>query len=73
MTLDPDVASEIERIRRRDGKRFKVVLNEILRRGLDLEVAKTRGALTVPRDLGTPLVDIVSTTAALELIDDERP
>lgn len=72
MTLDPDVASEIERIRRRDGKRFKVVLNEILRRGLDLEVAKPRGAITVPLDVGTPLMDIVSISAALELLDDER-
>jgi Arc/MetJ family transcription regulator len=34
LTLDDDVAAELERLRRIERKRFKTVVNEALRRGL---------------------------------------
>jgi hypothetical protein len=34
LTLDDDVAAELERLRRKEGKRFKALVNEALRRGL---------------------------------------
>lgn len=34
LTLDDDVAAELERLRRTQGKRFKAIINDALRRGL---------------------------------------
>ncbi len=72
MTLDPDVASEIERIRRRDGRRFKTVLNDLLRRGIGAangEQSAVREPATRPLDIGRPLIDIVSISKALDYLD----
>lgn len=70
MTLDPDVATAIERIRRRDGRRFKVVLNEVLRRGLDATPRDApAGPITTPLDLGAAAVDVISVSAALDRLD----
>lgn len=70
MTLDPDVADAIDQIRRRDGRRFKVVLNEVLRRGLDTSPRRTEaGQATVPRDLGVAHRDIVSISGLLDELD----
>jgi hypothetical protein len=69
VTLDADVAAEIERVRRQDGRRFKHVLNDALRLGLrSLAAGPDRRPLsspTVPRDLGEQLVDIVDVSVAL--------
>lgn len=76
MTLDPDVASEIERIRTSEGRRFKHVLNDALRIGLR-ELARTPNELpftspTTPRNLGEPLVDITDTSAAIAQAEGEN-
>jgi hypothetical protein len=69
VTLDPDVAAEIERIRTTEGRRFKHVLNDALRIGLR-ELSRTTGehpfaSPTVPRNLGESLIDITDTSAAI--------
>lgn len=72
MTLDPDVASEIERIRRRDGRRFKTVLNDLLRRGIRAangEHPAAQESVTRPLDIGRPLIDIVSVSQTLDYLD----
>lgn len=70
VTLDPDVATAIERIRRRDGRRFKVVLNEVLRRGLDATPRDApAGPITTALDLGAAAVDVVSVSATLDRLD----
>lgn len=70
MTIDPDVAVALEQIQRRDGRRFKHVLNDVLRAGID-SLSTSRpvahgGSSTVPWDGGAPLIDLSSTSAALE-------
>lgn len=75
MTLDPDVAAEIERIRKQEGRRFKHVLNDALRAGLrelsrgrsDLE----RSPVTTPHDLGKSATDITDVSAALAWAEGE--
>ena len=37
MTLDPDVAAAIERLRRKRDRSLKEVVNELLRKGLEQE------------------------------------
>lgn len=72
VTLDPDVASEIERIRRRDGRKFKTVLNDLLRRGIGAangEHPAWREPATRPLDIGRPLIDIVSVSKTLDYLD----
>ena len=34
LTLDPDVASVLERLRRRDPRSFKALVNDLLRKGI---------------------------------------
>jgi hypothetical protein len=76
VTLDPDVSTEIERIQKRDGRRFKQVLNEALRIGLRQLSGTVADAIepsrspTVPVDLGAPLVDLVDVSAALAYADE---
>lgn len=78
VTLDADVAAEIERVRRQDGRRFKHVLNDALRLGLRSLAGEPDPhpfvSPTMPRDLGAQLVDIsdVSATIALAEGDDHR-
>ena len=75
MTLDPDVAEEIDRIRKKDGRRFKQVLNDALRLGLrDLAGAREVRPYvspTRPRDLGAPLLDITKVSTALDAAEGE--
>jgi hypothetical protein len=70
VTLDPDVATAIERIRRRDGRRFKVVLNEVLRRGLAASPSEaSKRPVTKSMDLGRAYMDVVSISAVLDELD----
>lgn len=69
VTLDPDVAAAIERIRKNDGRRFKHVLNDALRIGLR-ELSGTPDeqpfvSPTRPRDLGRLLIDVTDVSAAI--------
>lgn len=75
MTLDPDVAAEIERIRKQEGRRFKHVLNDALRAGLR-ELSRSRSDLerspvTTPHALGKSATDITDVSAALAWAEDE--
>jgi len=69
VTLDADVAAEIERVRRQDGRRFKHVLNDALRIGLRALAGERDqhpfASPTTPRDLGEQLVDVVDVSAAI--------
>lgn len=69
MILDSDVAAEIERIRRQDGRRFKHVFNDALRLGLRSLAGEPDEhpfvSPTMPRDLGDQLVDITDVSVAL--------
>lgn len=76
MTIDPDVASELERIRTTEGRRFKHVLNDVLRAGLR-ELSSPRddrssAPITVPQNLGTATLDIVDVSAALARAEGEH-
>ncbi|HAM26361.1 MAG TPA: DUF2191 domain-containing protein [Microbacteriaceae bacterium] len=74
MTIDPDVAAEIERIRARDGRRFKQVLNDALRAGLrqmSNEPSAAAGSSTIPVDLGASLVDVMDVSSALAAAEGE--
>jgi hypothetical protein len=35
LTLDPDVAAVLERLRRRDPRSFKALVNDLLRKGIE--------------------------------------
>ena len=75
MTLDPDVAAEIERLRKQEGRRFKHVLNDALRAGLrELSGSRSdheRTAVTTPHDLGIATIDITDISAALAWAEGE--
>lgn len=75
MTIDADVASEIERIRKTEGKGFKRVLNDLLREGL-----RHRGSQTTQSEWRSPirtfdggglLIDISSTSRAIDYSEGE--
>jgi hypothetical protein len=75
VTLDADVAVEIERIRKSEGRGFKRVLNEVLRDGLKYRGgdAKVSGWVspTHPRDLGPALYDLTSVSRAIDYAEGE--
>ncbi|HMP76330.1 MAG TPA: CopG family transcriptional regulator [Kiritimatiellia bacterium] len=59
LTLDDDVAARLEALRRKRGVRFRDLVNETLRRGLDAPAHKPRpirGSVTRSVDLGPCLV-----------------
>lgn len=73
LTLDPDVAVELERRRREGGKSLKEEVNHLLRVGLRHADAAPEGApfRTEPASLGRLLVPIDDVSAALDLLDEE--
>ena len=76
VTLDPDVAAKVERIRTTEGRRVEDVLNDALRIGLR-ELSRNLGdrshtSPTKPRNLGEPLIDIASTSVAIAAAEGER-
>ena len=75
LTIDDDVAAELERLRRSRNTKFKLLVNEALRRGLrDIAApSKSRKPFrTRSVDLGKPLVDNVDNVAeVLALIEGE--
>lgn len=77
LTLDPDVAAQIERLRGEDDRTFKEIVNDLLRRGLRARQpsGKARKRYTTPTaDLGEPLIDITSVSEAIAIAegDDHR-
>lgn len=75
LTLDDDVAMEIEKLKRQRGTRWKTLVNEALRLGLvEMQRKPVQPAEppTRPRDLGRCLVgEIVSVSEALALGENE--
>jgi hypothetical protein len=75
VTIDADVAAEIERIRKAQGKRFKQVLNDVLRAGLRQLAGETKPkewvSPTHSMDLGVPLIDITNASRALDHAEGE--
>lgn len=73
ITLDDDVAAELEALRRAGNRTFKDVVNETLRAGL--RPAPTEAGrpvrYTQPRDLGAS-PDISDVSAALAMLDEEK-
>jgi len=65
LTLDDDVATELERLRRTQGKRFKAIVNDALRRGLrDQKPARpSKPYRTRTVSLGTPKLSNVDNIA----------
>jgi hypothetical protein len=55
LTIDDDVAAEIERLQKTEDKSHKEVVNQALRRGLFLPPKETR-FYTKPMDLGECLI-----------------
>jgi hypothetical protein len=77
LTLDPDVAAVLERLRRRDPRSFKALVNDLLRKGieqLDPRGRKQREAYrTAGADLGACRVGSLDDVAeALAVAEGER-
>lgn len=68
LTLDDDVAVQLDRVRRRRGVPLRQVVNEALRAGLaDLDAPAPRPTFeTRTVSLGRPLLDLRDVTEALE-------
>ena len=67
VTLDPDVASAIERRRRDEGRGLSEVVNDLIREGL-----QTRPERTEFRQRTAPIglrVDVVNVAEAIEQLD----
>jgi hypothetical protein len=78
LSLDPDVARELERRQRRERRSMKQIVNEALRAGLAQLDAPSRSGKafrTQPLDVGRcrfPNVDSIADTLALAEGDDFR-
>lgn len=73
LTLDPDVAAQLERLRIRGQRPLKELVNQALRAGLarlDEEEARPRGPYTRSVSLGRPRVpDVDDVTEALAIVE----
>jgi hypothetical protein len=77
LTLEPDVAAQLERRRRERHSSLKAEVNHLLRVGLEHERAAAKTAAperfrVEPLDVGELLIDVDDVTAALDLIDPPR-
>lgn len=73
LTLDPDVAAELERLRSQGDAGWKALVNEILRIGLRYRQRERRpsGFRTDPVDLGSPRIDLDDVAEALAVAEGE--
>lgn len=76
LTLDPDVAKEIQRLRREGDRSFKELVNETLRLGLRartrrVEQGERKPFRTPTADLGKPLIDLDNVAEALVIAEGE--
>lgn len=77
LTLDPDVAAQLERRRHERHSSLKAEVNHLLRVGLEQERESARTAMperfvVEPLDVGELLIDVDDVTAALDLIEPPR-
>jgi hypothetical protein len=73
LTIDEDVAVEIERLRRSRGATLKGVVNEALRLGLQQmqTPVRVKPFRTKTFDMGAPLIDIDNVAQALAYSEGE--
>ena len=73
LTLDPDVAAELERLRREGDGEWKGLVNEVLRIGLrHRQPERPAGRFrTDPADLGMPRIDLDDVSEALAVAEGE--
>lgn len=74
LTLDPDVAAQLERRRRKEGGSLKAQVNRLLRLGLahDRDAGRAAAApryRVEPFAVGELLVEVDDVTAALEIAE----
>jgi len=75
LTIDPDVAKRLEKLRRKGDRPFKAIVNDALRAGLDAldteqETRKPRRSWTKSVDLGGCLVgDIANIQEVLTQVE----
>jgi hypothetical protein len=77
LTLEPDVAAQLERRRRERRSSLKAEVNHLLRLGLERERASAKTDApepfrVEPLDVGELLIDIDDVTAALDRIEPPR-
>lgn len=80
LTLEPDVAQTVERLRRESGRSLKYVINELIRRGAMVNPRGARhhpppGGYTIPVsgvELLLPEEGYRSTSALLAPLEDEE-
>ncbi|MGN6190079.1 MAG: CopG family transcriptional regulator [Conexibacter sp.] len=77
LTLEPDVAAQLDQRRRERHSSLKAEVNHLLRVGLEHEREAARTAApepfrVEPLDVGELLINIDDVTAALDLIDPPR-
>jgi hypothetical protein len=76
LTLDPDVAAELRRIRRKQDRSFKALVNDVLRLGLQ-QLARGPGrrrgtpVRSATADLGECLVPLDDVAEALSIAESE--
>lgn len=73
LTLDDDVAVQIERLRRERDATLKEIVNEVLRRGLmeELRPRKRKPIRLQTFNLGEPLINIDNVAEALAYAEGE--
>lgn len=73
ITLDDDVAAELEQLRRAGNRTFKDVVNQTLRAGLRPVPRQSSEPVqyTHPSDLGA-VVDVSDVSAVLTMLDEEK-
>jgi hypothetical protein len=76
LTLEPDVAAELGRLRRAEGKSLKALVNEVLRLGLQQLASRRPGRRGTPLrtssvDLGECLVPLDDIAEALAIAEGE--
>jgi hypothetical protein len=78
LTLEPDVAAQLERRRRESRSSLKSEVNRLLRLGIEHD-RESGGTATPerfrvePLPVGKLLVDVDDVTAALEITERQRP
>lgn len=70
ITLDDDVAAQIETERARTGESFRVTVNRLVRRSA--RALPPTAAPELPRLPGRPILDVSDASAVLHALDVER-
>ncbi len=76
LTLEPDVAADLERLRREGDLSYKEIVNELLRLGLRARREKNAAKRGTPfhtktADLGKPMIPLDNIAEALAIAEGE--